>query len=145
MAQAGSRAVYCSAVQHIAPWCASQQLVLGPSAKEPFVFLWDEKVGGSTFNRWLLESSAHEDMLEQTHISDFGWTNIIGSPYFLKMYGEERRRELSIVAGNFDWRVMHGNFFDSIIALHLTGAQGLLFYILYGTCCYPPQILYRIA
>ena len=40
--------------------CVSDDPQPRPSAAEPFLFLWDEKVGGSTFNRWLLESAAAE-------------------------------------------------------------------------------------
>lgn len=31
----------------------------------------------------------------------------IGTPFFLKTFSEERRRELEVVAGQMDWRVMH--------------------------------------
>ena len=88
--------------------CVSDDPQPRPSAAEPFLFLWDEKVGGSTFNRWLLESAAAEGLLENTHISDFGWPNIIGAPYFLKLFGPARRADLAIVAGNFDWRAAEG-------------------------------------
>lgn len=86
--------------------CASSAELASPSADEPFIFLWDEKAGGSTFNRWLLESAAHAGVLSATHISDFWWPNIIGTPYFLKVFGEERRRKLAIVSGSFDWRAV---------------------------------------
>eukprot|EP00928_Gymnodinium_smaydae_P035876 TRINITY_DN25160_c0_g2_i1.p1 TRINITY_DN25160_c0_g2~~TRINITY_DN25160_c0_g2_i1.p1 ORF type:complete len:585 (+),score=98.82 TRINITY_DN25160_c0_g2_i1:104-1858(+) len=88
--------------------CVSSAPLLRPSVDEPFLFLWDEKAGGSTFNRWLLESSALEGMLAATHISDFWWPNILGSPYFLKLFGEQKRRQLSIVSGTFDWRAVEG-------------------------------------
>jgi len=89
--------------------CVTADPLIQPSAYDaPFVFLWDEKAGGSTFNRWLLESVVHEGLMQSTHISDFGWSNIIGSPYFLKLFDEDDRRNLAVVAGNFDWRVVEG-------------------------------------
>lgn len=88
------------------PDCVSSEVLPKPSTDAPFLFLWDEKAGGSTFNRWLLESAANEGMLPAMHISDFWWPNIIGAAYFLAFYGETRRRELAIVSGSFDWRAV---------------------------------------
>jgi len=54
----------------------------------------------------LLEGLARKGLLESAHISDFWWPNIMGTPYFLKMYGEERRRNLAVASGTFDWRAI---------------------------------------
>lgn len=88
---------------------SSENPLLQPDAESPFVFLWDEKAGGSTFNRWLLESAARAKVLQHgTQISDFWFPNVIGAPYFLKLFGEERRRKLAILSGTLDWRAVEG-------------------------------------
>ncbi|CAK9030503.1 Uncharacterized protein SCF082_LOCUS19230 [Durusdinium trenchii] len=83
-----------------------QELVLEkPSEERPFVFLWDEKTGGTTFNDWLLASAANLGLLNSTHISDFGWPNVIGTPFFLKTYETKKLKSLQILSATVDWNI----------------------------------------
>ncbi|CAJ1370976.1 unnamed protein product [Effrenium voratum] len=76
-----------------------------PSRERPFVFLWDEKSGGTTFNDWLLASSAALGKLQNTHISDFGWPNAMGTPFLMKTYNTSRLQSLEIFSGTVDWGI----------------------------------------
>ncbi|CAE7284187.1 unnamed protein product [Symbiodinium sp. CCMP2592] len=76
-----------------------------PSQADPFVFLWDEKCGGTTFNEWLLASAHDIEKIHQTHISDYGWPNVIGTPFFLKTYSLEKLHSLEILSANVDWNI----------------------------------------
>lgn len=76
-----------------------------PSKERPFVFLWDEKTGGTTFNDWLLASASELGKLNSTHISDFGWPNVIGTPFFLKTYETSKLESLEILSATVDWNI----------------------------------------
>ena len=76
-----------------------------PSKERPFVFLWDEKTGGTTFNDWLLASASELGKLTSTHISDFGWPNVIGTPFFLKTYETSKLESLEILSATVDWNI----------------------------------------
>eukprot|EP00928_Gymnodinium_smaydae_P070784 TRINITY_DN54553_c0_g1_i1.p1 TRINITY_DN54553_c0_g1~~TRINITY_DN54553_c0_g1_i1.p1 ORF type:complete len:1204 (-),score=156.88 TRINITY_DN54553_c0_g1_i1:33-3110(-) len=79
-----------------------------PSVAEPFVFLWDEKCGGTTFMTWLKHSVWKLDKLYSSFMyTTPGHPVAIGTPFFLKSVSEEKRHSLEVVAGQFDWRVMH--------------------------------------
>ena len=83
-----------------------QELILPkPSLERPFVFLWDEKTGGTTFNDWLLASAANHGLLNSTHISDFGWPNVIGTPFFLKTYDTPKLQSLQVLSATVDWNI----------------------------------------
>ena len=76
-----------------------------PSVKRPFVFLWDEKTGGTTFNDWLLASADELKKLRESHISDFGWPNVIGSAFFLKTYEPKKLASIEILSATVDWNI----------------------------------------
>eukprot|EP00438_Fugacium_kawagutii_P033786 Skav218500 [mRNA] locus=scaffold3758:82291:84233:+ [translate_table: standard] len=82
-----------------------EQMLPEPNEERPFVFLWDEKTGGTTFNDWLLASSARLKRLNATHISDFGWPNVIGTPFFLKTYEQSKLESLQILSATVDWNI----------------------------------------
>lgn len=83
-----------------------EELILPePSVSRPFVFLWDEKTGGTTFNDWLLGSASELQKLEATHISDFGWPNVIGTPFFLKTYEPKKLASIQILSATVDWNI----------------------------------------
>ncbi len=83
-----------------------EELILEkPSKERPFVFLWDEKTGGTTFNDWLLASASELGKLNLTHISDFGWPNVIGTPFFLKTYEKSKLESLEILSATVDWNI----------------------------------------
>lgn len=90
----------------LGPMPGLEDLVLSePSQERPFVFLWDEKTGGTTFNDWLLASSSQLGRLNSTHISDFGWPNVIGTPFFLKTYERSKLESLQILSATVDWNI----------------------------------------
>lgn len=90
----------------VGPMGTLEELILPePNEQRPFVFLWDEKTGGTTFNDWLLASSAHLKRLNATHISDFGWPNVIGTPFFLKTYEQSKLESLQILSATVDWNI----------------------------------------
>uniref|UniRef100_A0A7S4R438 Sulfotransferase domain-containing protein n=1 Tax=Alexandrium monilatum TaxID=311494 RepID=A0A7S4R438_9DINO len=79
-----------------------------PSAREPFVFLWDEKCGGTTFMTWLKYSVWRLGKLRSSFMfTTPGHPVAVGTPFFLKTFSREQRRELEVVAGQLDWRAMH--------------------------------------
>eukprot|EP00929_Paragymnodinium_shiwhaense_P096436 TRINITY_DN58024_c0_g1_i1.p1 TRINITY_DN58024_c0_g1~~TRINITY_DN58024_c0_g1_i1.p1 ORF type:complete len:1106 (-),score=184.54 TRINITY_DN58024_c0_g1_i1:87-3404(-) len=85
------------------PWVQEE-----PSVAEPFVFLWDEKCGGTTFLTWLKHSVLALGKQETSLMYTVpGHPVVIGSQFFLKTVNPSRRSKLEVVAGQFDWRVMH--------------------------------------
>ncbi|CAK0801857.1 unnamed protein product [Prorocentrum cordatum] len=85
------------------PWVQER-----PSALEPFVFLWDEKCGGTSFMTWLKHSVQRLGKLRSSFMfTTPGHPVAVGTPFFLKTFSLEGRRELEVVAGQLDWRAMH--------------------------------------
>lgn len=79
-----------------------------PSIQEPFVFLWDEKVGGTSFMTWLKHSVWKLGKLRKSLMyTTPGHPVAIGTAFFLKTFAPQQRQQLEVVAGQFDWRVMH--------------------------------------
>lgn len=79
-----------------------------PSQEEPFVFIWDEKSGGTAFMQWLKYSVWKLGKLESSFMYTMpGHPVAVGSPFYLKTAGPEARARFEVVSGHFDWRVMH--------------------------------------
>lgn len=79
-----------------------------PSVREPFVFLWDEKCGGTSFMTWL-KYSVHKlgKLRSSLMYTTPGHPVAIGTPFLLKTISPEVSKGFEIVAGQFDWRLLH--------------------------------------
>ncbi|CAK9042948.1 unnamed protein product [Durusdinium trenchii] len=79
-----------------------------PSQQEPFVFLWDEKSGGTAFMQWLKYSVWSLGKLESSFMYTLpGHPVAVGSPFYLKTASPLQRSNFQVLSGHFDWRVMH--------------------------------------
>jgi len=79
-----------------------------PSREEPFVFLWDEKSGGTAFMHWLKYSVWKLGKLESSFMYTMpGHPVAVGTPFYLKTASAEQRANFEVVSGHFDWRALH--------------------------------------
>jgi len=79
-----------------------------PSQEEPFVFLWDEKSGGTAFMQWLKYSVWRLGMLESSFMYTMpGHPVAVGTAFYLKSASPSQRSKFQVLSGHFDWRAMH--------------------------------------
>ena len=85
------------------PWVQAS-----PSQEEPFVFLWDEKSGGTAFMQWLKYSVWQLGMLDSSFMYTMpGHPVAVGTAFYLKSASSSQRSKFHVVSGHFDWRAIH--------------------------------------